>query len=119
MSRLFVLVVSLVLVVALAPLGQIGADDKKSKNHIVEMHDDYFKPKEIKIKVGDTITWVNKGDHPHNAYHKGKDKALSVDSKTVKEGKESKPMKFTKAGKIPYVCTFHEDKGMKGTIIVE
>jgi plastocyanin len=37
------------------------------KNHTVEMRDDVFKPKDITIEVGDTVTWVNKGVNDHTA----------------------------------------------------
>jgi plastocyanin len=111
----------LVLVVALAALGEAGADDKKDekkpKNHTVEMHDDYFKPKEITIAAGETITWVNKGKKTHTAT--SADEGKTFDTKNVKKGEKSKPIKFEKAGKVEYICKPHEDHDMKGTIIVK
>jgi plastocyanin len=121
MRRLFSLFTSLMLVVAWTTLSQGGVDDKKDdkkpKNHIVEMHDNSFKPKEIKIAVGDTITWVNKGDHTHNAV--SNDKGKTFDTRAVKAGAKSKPITFKKTGSFPYVCTYHEDDDMKGTILVK
>jgi hypothetical protein len=46
MKRMFGLLTVLVLVVASAALGKISVDDKEPKNHTVEMHDNYFEPKE-------------------------------------------------------------------------
>jgi plastocyanin len=120
MRRLFALAISLAFVVALAPSVRVAAEDKKEDNkpkgHVVEMHDNSFKPKAITIAAGDTITWVNKGDHTHDA--KSDDNGKTFDTKAVKKGQKSKPIKFEKAGKFPYVCTYHEDE-MSGTVIVK
>jgi plastocyanin len=111
---------ALVLVAAVAGLrpadaGDQKAEDKKPKNHIVEMGDTFFKPKEITISVGDTITWVNKGKQTHTATS---DDGKTFDTKGVKAGAQSKPVKFEQAGKFPYHCDPHEDD-MKGTVIVK
>jgi plastocyanin len=68
--------------------------------------------------VGDTITWVNKGKRTHDAASSD-DKGKTFKTGAVKKEQKSKPIKFNKAGKIPYVCTYHEDDDMKGTIIVK
>ena len=120
MRLLSALASGLVLASTLVALGTAAAEEKKegekkAKNHTVEMHDDFFKPKEITIAVGDTITWVNKGKHTHTATD-GDGKTF--DTKNVKKGEKSKPVKFEKAGKIPYYCKPHEED-MKGTIIVK
>ena len=39
-------------------------DDKNAgKNYVVEMQDNKFMPKDVEIKVGDTITWKNTGSN--------------------------------------------------------
>jgi plastocyanin len=119
MRQLSALASGLVLVLALATLGQADDKDgggKKGKNHTVEMHDDYFKPKTITISVGDTITWVNKGKKTHTAT--SDDEGKTFDTESVKKGQKSKPVTFKKAGKVPYHCEPHEEK-MKGTITVK
>jgi plastocyanin len=110
-------VVVFLLAAVSAPVSQVGAGDEKGKNHMVEMYDNYFKPKEITIAAGDTITWVNRGKRTHDAASDDKGKTFSTGP--VNKGRTSKAIRFTKAGQIGYVCTYHEEDDMKGTIIVK
>ena len=91
--------------------------DKAGKNHKVEMMDDEFKPKEITIEVGDTITWVNKGEKKHTATADKKDDPNFFDTKDVLPTKSSDPVEFKKEGTVPYHCDHH--KKMVGTITVK
>lgn len=72
-----------------------------------------FKPKNITVKVGDTVTWKNEDPVDHNAVDTATGK---FESKTFGEGGT---FEYTaqEAGKIEYVCTIHP--GMTGTITVE
>jgi len=115
MRRRFALLASLVALVALAVLVPVDAADPKPKKHVVEMRDNKFEPKEITITVGDSVTWVNKGKHRHNAT--SSDGGKTFKTGPVKPGEKAKPHKFSKTGKVPYRCTVHE--GMKGTVIVK
>ena len=65
-------VISLVFVLlSLAACGQPVAEttDTKEKpagtEHLVIIDDSSFTPEEIKIKVGDTVTWINQGLQSH------------------------------------------------------
>ncbi len=79
----------------------------------VDMVDLQFEPKSIEVKVGQTVTWVNKDTAPHNVVNK-------------REGQQPKSELFneggkysftpTKAGRIDYVCTIHP--GMEGSLDV-
>lgn len=72
-----------------------------------------FKPKEITVKVGDTITWRN--DDPVD--HDVTDTATSkFKSETMGEG-DTFEYTAEEAGTIEYVCTIHP--GMTGSITVE
>jgi plastocyanin len=72
-----------------------------------------FEPKSLEVKVGQTVTWVNKDTAPHNVVNE-------------REGQQPKSELFneggkysftpTKAGRIAYVCTIHP--GMEGTLDV-
>src|SRR5262249_22099660 len=85
MRRLAALAAGVVLMAAFAILNQGDANAQKAgKNHTVEMHDDYFKPKEITIKVGDTITWVNKGNKTDHAV--SDDNGKTFKTPAVKKG---------------------------------
>jgi plastocyanin len=72
-----------------------------------------FSPKEIKVKVGETVTWTNNDNTIHTVIsgtglsdaNKGKDfdsglTALTTTGKTYSH-------QFTKAGDFPYFCELH------------
>ena len=105
-----------------------GADEKKSQDSgspapatpapakagdvKVSMKDIQFKPKAVKAKVGQTITWTNDEPVDHNVVAKS---GADFSSNAFGQGKTFKA-KVDKAGKIAYVCTLHP--GMDGTIDV-
>jgi plastocyanin len=73
-----------------------------------------FKPKELTIPVGGTVTWVNNDDVPHTATAKGDtplfdSKALDTDDKYS--------FTFTQTGTYSYYCKVHPH--MTGTITVK
>lgn len=84
-----------------------------SGTRTVVMDNIEFSPKEITVKVGQTVTWVNEETIEHNVVSEA---VPGLKSQLFgKEGKfEFKP---TEAGTIAYVCTVHP--GMEGTINVE
>ena len=73
-----------------------------------------FKPSELVIARGTTVTWVNRDDVPHTATAKGK--APAFDSKTI-DGDERFAFKFDAAGTYKYYCKVHPH--MTGTIVVK
>jgi plastocyanin len=84
----------------------------------VSMKDFEFSPKEIKVKVGTTITWKNDGAKPHSA--------TAVDSSfdtAIFQPGESKSATFKTAGTFLYYCQLHGtpdgQNGMVGTVVVE
>lgn len=82
------------------------------KNIPVPIKNFTFTSSELKIKVGQTVTWTNEDSAPHNVVANDN----SFKSETLKKG-ESFSFKFTKAGTFDYVCTFHAP--MKAKVIVE
>ncbi|MBC9030855.1 cupredoxin domain-containing protein [Sphingomonas sp. JC676] len=62
------------------------------------------------LKVGDTITWVNRDTVPHTAT--ARDKSFDV---RVQQG-QSVSMVVKKAGSIAFYCIYHP--GMRGTLTV-
>ncbi|MFD1704423.1 cupredoxin family copper-binding protein [Methylopila henanensis] len=77
-----------------------------------------FATPEIKIKVGDSVTWTNNDDIAHNVHFrqgpaKGNPKAQG---KMLSKG-ETYTVKFGVAGEYSYLCTPHPM--MKGKVIVE
>lgn len=71
-----------------------------------------YVPKTITIKVGDSITWINKDLIGHSATADDN----SWDTGILSQG-ETGTIKFDKAGTYTYHCTPHPI--MKGTVIVE
>lgn len=92
---------------------------------VVDAVDSAFKPAELEVKVGDTVTWEFTGSAPHNV----KFTTLEEDSHPecgTDPGKCSKPgdeyqFTFEEAGSFPYYCVIHgtaNGQGMAGTIVV-
>jgi plastocyanin len=77
---------------------------------LVEMTESTFAPNRVDLKVGETVSFVDKDEIAHTATADG-----SFDSGTLREGKRF-VLKATKAGTINYVCSFHP--GMTGVIDV-
>jgi len=80
--------------------------------HVV-MKNIMYNPMMIHAKVGQTVTWTNEDDAPHNVTYASGPKFAS--SPTFFHG-ESWTLKLTKKGVVHYRCTIHP--GMHGTIIV-
>jgi plastocyanin len=70
-----------------------------------------FTPAELKLKVGDTVTWTNHDDIPHTVVSAGKFRSKAMDT----DGTFS--FTFTAAGDYKYFCSLHPH--MTGTIKVE
>ncbi|NPE27759.1 cupredoxin family copper-binding protein [Methanococcoides sp. SA1] len=94
--------------------GNTDIDTEETMGTTVEVMIENFEfaPKEIRISVGDTITWTNLDSAPHTAT----DNNDNFDSGTLEKG-ESFSMTFEEAGTYDYICTIHPY--MKGTVIVE
>ena len=70
-----------------------------------------FTPAELKVKVGDTVTWTNHDDIPHTVVSAGKFRSKAIDT----DGTFS--FTFTSAGDYKYFCSLHPH--MTGMIKVE
>jgi plastocyanin len=81
------------------------------KEHMVVIESMKFEPKELTVKKGDTITWINKDFFPHTATS-----LKNFNSKGIPAGK-SWSYKAMTPGNFQYKCLFHPP--MKGTLIVE
>lgn len=86
--------------------------------HQIEIDKMAFGTPELKVKVGDTVTWTNKDGMAHNVHFrqgpmKGKPAAQG---KMLNTG-DSYTLKFNEAGEYAYICTPHPM--MKAKIVVE
>ena len=71
-----------------------------------------FQPATLTVKVGDSVTWVNKDPFPHTVTSA----AGGFDSHEIAPGKSWK-YTATKKGEFAYICIFHPT--MKATLKVE
>ena len=102
-----------------APLGEqaVPAQSKQKAERVtVKVSNFEFAPKEATIAPGDTVEWVNEGGR-----HTVKADGGSFQSPMMIAG-DRWERKFEKAGRYPYYCSYHGDKGgkdMAGVVIVE
>jgi plastocyanin len=92
-----------------------GSDDepaaaKAGDGTKVAVADNSFSPADVKVAVGDTVTFENEGQIAHTVT--GDD----FDSGSLAPGGTFE-FKASEAGSFSYVCTFHP--GMQGTISVD
>ena len=74
-----------------------------------------FKPNQVTVQVGQSVTFKNTGQVPHTATADDQ----SWDSGNLDPGASFTTPKFTKAGTITFKCTYHALQGMTGTIAVQ
>jgi len=100
---------------AIAPLVAIAiaaASPARAATIEVKIDNFTFNPKQVTVKAGDTVTWVNHDDIPHTVTSKTlvfRSKALDSDDKFS--------FTFTALGSFDYFCSLHPM--MTGTIVVE
>ena len=101
------------IVMVLLIAGVAFAAEKKDEKGTVHIKDLKYDPKELKIKAGETVTWVNDDDKDHTI--ESDDKSFDA-SPDLSHGEKYKFM-FKKKGKYAYHCKYHPRE--KGMIIVE
>src|SRR5215470_1629377 len=99
------------LVLAVALLVSLGGAGARAQEISVTIDNFTFTPVELKVKVGDTITWTNHDDIPHTVVSAGKFRSKTMDT----DDKFS--FTFTSAGHYKYFCSLHPH--MTGMIKVE
>ncbi|MSP98185.1 MAG: hypothetical protein EXR29_13420 [Betaproteobacteria bacterium] len=90
----------------------LGAAQKPSGPLTVAIAEFLFGPQTATVRVGQTLTWTNVDDSPHQVTVLG---ATELRTAIVKKG-ESTSMQFTNPGTFDYICGLHP--GMKGKIEV-
>lgn len=80
----------------------------------VTMSGAQFHPKTLTITKGTEVTWLNDDGVTHTSTS---DKGI-WDTKDIEAGK-SKKIPFNTVGTFTYVCIYHSNMGMVGTIIVQ
>lgn len=108
------LVIILALFLCLFGLGDNTKSAISGKTHIVEMYKHKFIPKTLELKVGDTVTWINKDRTLHNVVAK----KLKIRSRFIRKN-EKFSAKITRAGTFNYFCQPHKTMGMVGNLVVK
>ena len=110
------LVVMLAAIATTARVKKPIAAPRPAATVTVKVSNFQFTPKTVTVAVGGTVEWVNEaGKHMIEADDG------SFTSESLAAGAKFSHT-FSKAGKYPYHCTFHGDKGgkdMAGTVIVK
>ncbi|MDG1530250.1 MAG: cupredoxin domain-containing protein [Paracoccaceae bacterium] len=94
-----------------AAVAQTGVALAQSTEHAVEIKSFAFQPADIKVKVGDTITFTNADRAPHTATSK----SGTWGTKRLNRRK-SETMTVTKDFAGEYFCKFHPN--MKGSMTI-
>ena len=99
------------LAMAAAILLQPGGARAHAEEVKVTIDNFTFSPAELKLKVGDTVTWTNHDDIPHTVVSAGKFRSKTMDTDNAFS------FTFTSAGDYKYFCSLHPH--MTGMIKVE
>lgn len=81
----------------------------------VSVGDNFYKPVDVSIKVGQSISWRNDGAVPHTVTSDS-DSTVKFDSGTL-ESRAAYGLKPATVGKLTYYCTIH-GKSQSGTVTV-
>jgi plastocyanin len=111
LRKLNVRSLGLALVMAAALLSPLGSGRAQAEEIKVSLDNFTFSPNEVKVKVGDIVTWTNHDDIPHTVVSAGKFRSKTMDT----DGTFS--FTFTSAGDYKYFCSLHPH--MTGMIKVE
>ena len=80
----------------------------------VNMTNFAFEPKDLTVRIGDTVQWVNNSGTPHTSTSD----SGAWDSDLVASG-SSYSRTFNQTGTFAYHCSFHQGQGQTGTITVQ
>lgn len=78
----------------------------------VRIEDFRFKPGNLIVPVGASVTWTNEDSAPHDA----RDNGDAWETETLSRG-DSETLTFDTPGEYDYYCTIHP--GMKARLVVE
>ena len=95
-----------------APSASASGDAAVALKSAVIMKNVAFSPRAAKVRVGDTVTWINHDRIPHDVVATS---GASFDSGTFGQG-DTFEYRPTRPGTIAYVCTLHQ--GMSATLTV-
>lgn len=97
----------------LPPSGPGPSPSRPTTTVNVAANDDAFDPAELKVEVGTTVRWENKGKHKHTVTSA----AGLWDSGDIPPG-GTYSATFSQPGTYPYLCRHHVKEKMQGVVIV-
>lgn len=100
----------LILMLAISAVAVVGRTTTNPNEIVIENFS--FEPATLTVKVGTTVTWVNRDDEPHTATATDK----RFNSKTLDNG-DRFSQEFNAPGVYNYYCALHPK--MTGKIIVK
>ncbi len=103
-ARRLVVAVGLTVCALAGPWGTAVAADK-----FVTMYANEYRPGVVTINVGDTVTWVNDDDVPHDAVGNGWSTSMLTNG-------DSDAVTFRRAGRYAYRCSIHPQ--MRSAVVV-
>ncbi len=94
-----------------------------AETHEVIVRDNSFNPRNVTIKAGDTVRWINEGPGSHNVYSVGNFRCAKGCEAEGGDGSPSADawiaeVTFRVPGTIAYECQPHVQFGMVGSVIV-
>lgn len=81
----------------------------------VEIVDNRFKPQDIIVSPGTTVTWTNNGSLPHDVTEQAGEDQRTLASDTMNKG-DTFVHEFATPGEYYYYCTIHHS--MIGSVVV-
>jgi plastocyanin len=111
---------AVVLALGLAAGGASGGGTAARRPTVtIRMGDFFFKPKVVSVHVGQTVRFLNVGKIEHTVADtdaKGTIRSRLIKPRPLGHG-QTQVVRFRRAGRILYLCTFHPSL-MKGRIFV-
>ena len=98
---------------ALVPAALLAARPARAEAAAVVIDDFEFRPAELHIAPGATVTWTNRDDSPHNVASAATPKLFR--SRLMEAG-ESFAFTFDQPGRYEYYCALHPH--MTGAVVV-
>jgi plastocyanin len=121
-SRRTLLTTAVALCISAAALALVpvsgGSGAITSDTGRVSVKDSFFSPRSVTVSRGGKVVWRWKGELEHNVrFRKVPSGASKRGSSTQASGRFART--FKKRGAYRYVCTIHQDLGMKGSVHVD
>ena len=97
--------------------GGSAVGSKSPPTERVSVADDHFSPRSLSVSRGTRVVWRWKGANEHNVRFRNVPNGVSKrGSDTQSSGRFARIL--DKRGTYRYVCTIHQDLGMKGSVNV-